>query len=131
MKNTPEAAKEFLPIIQGLADGRTVQLKYNDAWDDYNGYSISFDREPSDYRLKPLPKIRKFRPGEVQVGWMFRLKVNPGDCVMVTATLSDTIFLGNYGGKFEEGSQFRDPNFAEVSKDLGKTWGPAGVEEPE
>jgi hypothetical protein len=46
-------AKEFLPIIQALADGKEIECKciYNADWKKQE--NICFDEEPESYRIKP------------------------------------------------------------------------------
>lgn len=42
-------AKEFLPLVQALADGKTIRHK------GAAGYEISFNGNPCDYDIKPDP----------------------------------------------------------------------------
>ena len=55
---TREQAKELLPIIQAFADGKTIQVWYNDTWQDEEYPSFG---ELSLFRIKPEPKYRPFR----------------------------------------------------------------------
>ena len=56
-------AKELLPIIQALAEGKTIQLKRDtNIWVDIK--NPAFNMKPSDYRIKPEPKYRPFRSRE-------------------------------------------------------------------
>lgn len=51
-----EKAKLLLPVIQGLAEGKTVQfLGVNGTWIDHD--NPAFNYEPNRYRLKPEPRI--------------------------------------------------------------------------
>ena len=63
---TREEAKELLPIIQAFAEGKTIQQKrqvgYEDEWFDVN--TLSWDKIPSDYRIKPELKYRPFKTKE-------------------------------------------------------------------
>ena len=63
-------AAQFLPLVQALADGKTIQ--YNDAgtWFDMAGESVAFGNEISHYRIKPEPQevtvwITKFSDGSI------------------------------------------------------------------
>ena len=51
-------AKDYLPLVQALADGK--QLQYLDGfgnWGDTGGiYAPYFDEDPSCYRIKPEPR---------------------------------------------------------------------------
>ena len=52
-------AKDYLPLVQALADGKTIQLKVESlenpegVWKDWE--NPKFDREVSAYRIKPEP----------------------------------------------------------------------------
>lgn len=52
---TKENAKDFLPLIQALAEGKTIQWNASGTdvprWQDQ--MNPSFDEEPSEYRVKP------------------------------------------------------------------------------
>ena len=66
-------AKDYLPLVQALADGKTIQLKKLDGWSDCERTGFSFP--PDQYRIKPEPRewtgiisARKFynnKPGEI------------------------------------------------------------------
>lgn len=58
-----EQAKELLPVIQALAEGKTVQFKNSfEDWIDCD--NIMFNWPPKDYRIKPEPKYRPFKDAE-------------------------------------------------------------------
>ena len=60
---TREEAKQFLPIIQGYADGKTIQsLKSDDTWRDITW--LNFTNPANYYRIKPEPKYRPFKTKE-------------------------------------------------------------------
>ena len=44
----------YLPFVQALADGKTLQLRDRDGWMDL--HTLSFTSEPEDYRIKPEPR---------------------------------------------------------------------------
>lgn len=49
-------AHEYLPLVQALADGKTIQIKTTE-WEDFEEYeNIKFDEDPSLYRVKPKPR---------------------------------------------------------------------------
>ncbi len=51
-KNT---AKDYLPLVQALADGKVIQLKYcNEDWHSID--DPSFDLPAEAYRIKPEPR---------------------------------------------------------------------------
>ena len=55
---TREEAKEFLPIMQAFAEGKTIE------WKDLIAESPKFDCKPSCYRIKPEPRYRPFKTKE-------------------------------------------------------------------
>lgn len=48
---TKEDAKDFLPLLQALAEGKTLQVFCNGEWQ--TATSLSFDHDVSEYRIKP------------------------------------------------------------------------------
>ena len=62
---TREEAKELLPIIQAVAEGKTIQqrvhLGYEDEWIDTNLPLVVI---PYNYRIKPEVKYRPFKTQE-------------------------------------------------------------------
>lgn len=56
---TREEAKELLPLIQGYAEGKTIQfLKIDSTWRDMT--EPNFSSPANYYRIKPEPKYRPF-----------------------------------------------------------------------
>lgn len=47
----------FLPLVQALADGKTLQLNIQGRW--YDVYKLTFECDPKDYRIKPEPIRRE------------------------------------------------------------------------
>ena len=55
-----EKAKSFLPLIQALAEGKTIQmLDENNNWTDSLFMNVEYN-SPKIYRIKPDPKYRPF-----------------------------------------------------------------------
>lgn len=50
-------AKDFLPLVQALAEGKTIQQRTGSgcAWHDVT--SVSFGGDPQNYRIKPEPAV--------------------------------------------------------------------------
>lgn len=50
-------AKDYLPLVQALAEGKTIQglMWSSGKWEDMAG-EICFDGPASDYRIKPEPR---------------------------------------------------------------------------
>lgn len=51
-------AKQFLPLVQALADGKTIQERtQSDLW--YDMSDVAFlNSDPAQYRIKPEPRER-------------------------------------------------------------------------
>jgi hypothetical protein len=66
-------AKDFLPLVQALAEGKTIQFKGidNDTFEDIVGEHW-FDDEATEYRIKPEPKKEWIRVGKWNVGTSMR-----------------------------------------------------------
>lgn len=78
---TREEAKELLPIIQAFAEGKTIQVWYNDTWQDEEYPSFG---ELSLFRIKPEPKYRPFR--NVEECWQEMQKHQPFGWIKDTDT---------------------------------------------
>ena len=53
-----ENAHQYLPLVQALADGKTIQIKNDsvktECWQDFEDFDqIQFCEDPSCYRIKP------------------------------------------------------------------------------
>lgn len=51
---TRDNAKDYLLLVQALADGKTLQELYSGSWVDLPYVEFSF--EPAHYRIKPEPR---------------------------------------------------------------------------
>jgi hypothetical protein len=47
-------AKQFLPLIQALAEGKTIQWLVGKTWHDLD--TVGWDQDPTKYRIKPEKK---------------------------------------------------------------------------
>lgn len=47
-------AKDYLPLVQALAEGRLIEHRGSGGW--YQLNNPSFQDPPSDYRIKPEPR---------------------------------------------------------------------------
>ncbi len=47
-------AKEYLPLVQALAEGKVIQSKFADGWEDLD--VVSFDLAARCYRIKHEPR---------------------------------------------------------------------------
>ena len=69
-----EKAKEYLPLIQALADGQIIQEDFLGQWCDTE--APTFYMEARFYRIKPEP--RTFEMWLSGAGWMYPLA--EGEC---------------------------------------------------
>ena len=51
-------AHDFIPLLQALGDGLTIQEDYFGEWSDLSD-EISFSMKPEFYRIKPEPRTFK------------------------------------------------------------------------
>ena len=63
MKITRENAKELLPIVKALAEGKKIQDKIEGVtgWCDTDEINLEFDGQKILHRIKPDPKCRPFK----------------------------------------------------------------------
>jgi hypothetical protein len=73
---TKENAHLYLPLVQALAEGKTVQLSIAGRWTDK--YEYSFGNDPESYRIKPEEQPRPLGPEDVPPGSVFNLAGDTG-----------------------------------------------------
>ena len=63
MKITREVAKELLPIVKALAEGKMIQDKIEGltGWCDTDEINLEFEGQKILHRIKPDPKCRPFK----------------------------------------------------------------------
>ena len=137
---TPEQAKKFLPIVTAYAEGKQIQLKCGGGWLDFA--DLDFTCAPADYRIKPTPTLRPWRPEEVPVGALLRRRFKPNNIVVILAANT----VGNFPSVIVDRQNFdgitalylgdllsyhggHNGDAMEHSLDHGKTWLPCGVAE--
>ena len=66
MKITRENAKELLPIVKALAEGKMIQDKIEGltGWVDTDEINLEFEGKKILHRIKPEPKYRPFKTQE-------------------------------------------------------------------
>lgn len=88
---------------------------------------MGFDSHLHKYRIAPEPKLRPWKPEEVPVGALIRLKGNHCQhswLIVGYAHNEQQIAFGQTGGR-----SIKDLGNYEHSIDGGKTWAPCGVME--
>ena len=77
MKITREVAKELLPFVKALAEGKMIQDKIEGltGWVDTDEINLEFEGQKILHRIKPEPKCRPFKNQEEC--WQEMLKHQP------------------------------------------------------
>jgi len=69
---TKDNAAQFLPLVQALAEGKTIQFNSgtsdNPQWGDVE--DLYFDGNPDDYRVKPEPREWEIRFNQDGSAWV-------------------------------------------------------------
>ena len=99
MKITREEAKELLPIVKALAEGKMIQYKIEGLtdWVDTDEINLEFEDQKIKHRIKPEPKHRPFKTQEEC--WNEMLKHEPfgwvkNMCKYLTITcVYDSIYI--------------------------------------
>lgn len=58
-------AKDYLPLVQALAEGKTIQWRFLGEWKDLSVMDLTQD--PSTYRIKPEPKKGWYRVADIRL----------------------------------------------------------------
>jgi hypothetical protein len=62
---TKQNAKNWLPLVQALAEGRNIQYGWTRRDGSVTWHDIDeMESSPSEYRIKPEPKLRPWKPEE-------------------------------------------------------------------
>jgi hypothetical protein len=118
-------AKEYLPIIQAAAEGKTVQSFDEGIWRDWPLEEDCWFMSPASlYRVKPEPRLRPWKPEEVPVGALLRLTAKTCDRFLIVGFDLGRIKYGQWHDLPDEMLRHY-----EHSLDGGNTWKPCGVEE--
>lgn len=82
---TKEEIKKFMPLMQAMLEGKTLQYNYNRIGDWIDVEEICTGNKVSNYRIKPEPKYRPFKNAEEcwtemqkhqPFGWLKRIDYN-------------------------------------------------------
>lgn len=134
-----EEAKQIAPVMAAWGNGAQVQtkLKGQDKWTDFAAFDYvqtfdtdGFANNKYEYRIKPTPTYRPWKPEEVPLGAQVKLKSFGCETRwLITAFWNNRVRLN--GGNREEDTWSADLMLRdyEHSLDQGKTWLPCGVQE--
>lgn len=126
IRNDKAAVIDF---IEAVANGKQVQYRYNDdvTWNDCVMYGTFLQDRGVEYRIKPSPKLRPWKPEEVPVGALLKSEYNQEFLIVGrkgawngSVLISEiNIIKGGWQSFTTEGCMY--------SLDHGKTWLPCGV----
>lgn len=120
-------AIKALPLIQAAKDGKTIQKWDCGQWFDCTNQSdLSFRHSIAEYRIKPEPKMRAWKPEEVPVGAIVKTNDTGSRWVIIGVNNEGQIAIA---GDDEMWSPSWVLSNYTHSLDHGKTWLPCGVEE--
>ena len=112
MAVTKENAKDFLPFIKALSEGKKIQFFNGEEWVDKE--ILTFDDKPHRYRIKPKTKYRPFKNAEecleeIQkhqpIGWIKNEKGAYFSLTFIDNTTTDLEYQF-YRYKFVDGEPF-------------------------
>lgn len=136
-----ELYKENLPAIIAFSEGKEIEVKYRnnptDKWESYMGGNPIFYTDAHEWRPAKPKQLRPWKPEEVPVGAITRVKGDTSSKQMilwassdgdsnVEVCLSSTKGLRGFGMDMSLATLL---NVYEHSTDKGVTWLPCGVEE--
>jgi hypothetical protein len=130
---TPSTAKNYLPLIQAMVDGKQLQKLSGGKWYDFLPHSsINWSGQPEEYRIKPTPTLRPWKPEE----FVFTpIKHKNGDSVYFPIYKDDegvvirfkNIVVDGFGETHEKWEKLAQ--WYLYTTDNGATWLPCGVAE--
>jgi len=124
-----KTTKEMIEVMQAFVDGKKIEFRIGQGlW--FDADSPNWDWISSDYRIKPEPKLRPWKPEEVPVGALIRGKGTVGCSLILSNGGVDKIGI-TYVSKngIERISEEGALEILIHSTDNGATWKPCGVEE--
>ena len=128
-------AKDFLPIIQAAAEGKTIQINISGIWQDldiYEELNLRHEFDAAGFRVKPEKKLRAWRPEEVPIDCTIRIKSNPSTWFRIAGAIEGRLKISLMTSgelNFDADSYSPIHEKCEHSVDAQKTWLPCGIEE--
>lgn len=128
---TKENAHLYLPLVQALADGKTIEMRSSsrdNVWVEWE--TVGWGNPPNYYRIKPEPKTVPLGPEDVPPGSVFRPVsfkeneyYNPLHVGMHMISLADTVlFTRKWAQMHEDGWLIKRP---------GQDWQPCSKQASE
>lgn len=108
---TKEDIKKFMPLMQAMLEGKTIQYNYNGQIGDWSDVEeIYIGNKVSNYRIKPEPKYRPFKNAEEC--WTEMQKHQPFGWVKYQYKKSYTLFY-NVNDNCDFEADFLDVTFVD------------------
>ena len=124
---TREQAARLWSIIKAYSDGKIIEVNGK-----YTGWTEipepQFNDKPCEYRIKPEPHLRPWKPEEVPVGALIHNKLQPHQNSLILSN-TDSLLQISYVTDLESITFNKALACCEYSLDHGITWKPCGVEE--
>ena len=126
-----QTAKEYLPLVQAMADGKVIEM-CDDKYENWITLSeLNFTGPSSQYRIKQSPSLRPWKPEEVPVGVLIRIKNCPNphnhDVEIILGRSSENNIAHIYTAFLLNRQAYPYLEDREYSTNGGKTWLPCGV----
>lgn len=122
-----ERAKELLPVIDAFAKGKIIEATSRNSsvgW--YDCLHPDFEDNGAQWRIKPEPKYRPWKPEEVPVGACVKAKGHLSARSMILSVNPDASdsCVSSVDNQYALDYLLKS---MEYSTDNGKTWQPCGV----
>lgn len=129
---TRKQAIERAPLLKAWGEGKKLQYNSGYGWHDCAEMHGILDDPKVEYRIKPEPKLRPWKPEEVPVGALLKYKSTIAIISFVnTEGFGFTQYMPGGGNNSDTSvwGFYRVFDTIEHSLDHGKTWLPCGVME--
>ena len=127
-ENIKSNTEEIIAIIRAAAAGKQIQYNNGDGWSDCHMAGTFMMDVTCEYRIKPSPRLRPWKPEEVPVGAAYRSASNPLRRQIILGTTSMDVTVACLNENKISEIALEDFVKYEYSLDHGKTWLPCGVE---
>jgi hypothetical protein len=87
---TKQNVKEYLPLVQAMAEGKTIEIMEHGYWESF--YGMNFKWPASHYRIKPEPTLRPWT-AEEGVGKVVRNNVTRNLYLLIGWYEEDKMFV--------------------------------------
>lgn len=128
---TRKQAIERAPLLKAWGEGKKLQYNNGYGWHDCAEMHGILDDPKVEYRIKPEPKLRPWKPEEVPYGVIIREKrfslFDPCGEMIIRRDSYGAAVLGDGSGGFKWVCPQELFRSYQHSTDHGKTWLPCGI----